>query len=229
MRWSKGWIAAAGVFSVVAAAGGTAFALAGSGSPASQSPVAGKEVCTGKPLEFTEVGGPAGVLSDQFPAGTSLRITNLANARTITVSVVGTAPKCALLNNAAFDALRSPGAGRGATESVVRRARVEIVGNAPAPMVSSLPRVRASGVVGQVVCDGASVGLSDVGGDAGAFSSQLPIGTAVRVTNLDSGRQVTVRVVGVGTGCVVLNRAAFGQVGESGKNVVRRAQIEKVK
>ncbi|KOV80746.1 hypothetical protein ADL03_31355 [Nocardia sp. NRRL S-836] len=204
-------------------------ALAGSGSPASQPAVAGKEVCAGKPLEFMEIGGPAGVLSDRFPTGTSLRVTNVANGRTITVPVVGTAAKCALLNNAAFEALRSPDAGRGAAETVLRRARVEIVGNAPAPMVSSLPRVRASGVVGSVVCDGASVGLSDVGGEATAFSSQLPVGTVVRVTNLDSGRQVTVRVVGVGNGCVVLNRAAFALVGESGENVVKRAQIEQVR
>jgi hypothetical protein len=82
--------------------------------------------------------------------------------------------------------------------------------------------------VGQVVCDGATVGLSAVGGAPGAFSSQLPVGTSVRVTNLDNGKQTTVPVVGVGTGCVVLNRAAFDLVGESGKNVVKRAQIERV-
>ncbi|WP_156093706.1 hypothetical protein [Lentzea aerocolonigenes] len=78
------------------------------------------------------------------------------------------------------------------------------------------------------MCDGATVGLSAVGGAAGAFSSQLPVGTSVRVTNLDNGRQTTVRIIGVGSGCVVLNSAAFELVGESGKNVIKRAQIEKV-
>lgn len=237
MRWSRGWIAAAGVFAVAGAVGGTAFALAGSGAPASQSSVAGKEVCTGKPLEFTAVGGSAAVYSDQFPVGTSLRITNLANSRSVTLPVAGRASSCALLNNAAHELLKSPDSGRGGVESVLRKVRVEIVGNAPAPVASSSSssspssssaRVRASGVVGQVVCDGATVGLTEVGGEPGAFSSTLPIGTSVRVTNLDARRQVTVRVVGVGNGCVVLNSAAFRMVGEAGKNVIQRVQIEKV-
>jgi hypothetical protein len=232
MRWSKGWIASTGVFSVVAAIGGTAFALAGSGAPSSQSGVAGKEVCAGKPLSSVSSGGPAGALSDQFPIGTALRVTNLANGRAITVSVVGVSAGCAVMNTAAFDSLRSDNSGRGEAESVLRRVRVEIVGNAPAPAPaptrSSTARIRASGVVGQVVCDGATVGLSAVGGAPGAFSSQLPVGTSVRVTNLDNGRQTTVRIVGVGSGCVVLNSAAFNLVGESGKNVIKRAQIEKV-
>ncbi|MFI6102079.1 hypothetical protein ACIA8G_41555 [Lentzea sp. NPDC051213] len=233
MRWSKGWIAATGVLSVVAAIGGTAFALAGSDSPASQSGVAGKEVCAGKPLAVVDFTGPAGVVSNQFPVGTSLRISNLANGRAVTLAVVAVSQTCASVNAAAFDLLQSPDAGREA-ESVLRRVRVEIVGNAPAPVPtstptrSSTPRLRASGVVGQVICDGATVGLSAVGGAPGAFSSQLPIGTSVRVTNLDNGRQATFRIVGVGSGCVVLNSAAFDLVGESGKNLVKRAQIEKV-
>ena len=230
MRWSKGWIAATGAFSVVAAIGGTAFALAGSGAPSSQSGPAGKEVCTGKPLSAVKSGGPAGVLSDQFPVGTAVRVTNLANGRAITVSVVGVSTGCALANTAAFDSLRSADSGQAAEESVLRRVRVEIVGNAPAPTPtrSSTSRVRASGVAGQVVCNGATVGLSAVGGTPGAFSSQLPVGTSVRVTNLDNGRQTTVRIVGVGSSCVVLNSAAFALVGESGKNVIKRAQIDKV-
>lgn len=244
MRWSKGWIAAAGVFSVVAAVGGAAFALAGSDAPAPRSGVAGKEVCSGQPLKVVDSAGPAGVLSDQFPVGTSLRITNLANGRAQTVAVAGVSPGCAALNPAAFELLRSPEAGRGGAESVLRRVRVEIIGNAPAPARTSVkgsdrnsvrtsnrtsaPRAQASGVVGQVVCDGATVGLSAVGGAPGAFSSSLPVGTSVRVTNLDNGRQATFRIVGVGSGCVVLNSAAFGVVGEAGKNLIKRAQIEKV-
>ncbi|PWK88747.1 hypothetical protein C8D88_10210 [Lentzea atacamensis] len=264
MRWSKGWIAAAGVVSVVAAVGGTAFALAGSGTPASQTGVAGKEVCAGQPVGVVESGGPAGVLSDQFPVGTSLRITNLANGRAATVAVAegsvravagvpsGVAPRvsnsaaprvsngaaagasagCVVVNRAAFELLRSSDSGQGEKESVLRRVRVEIVGNAPAPVQSSTrssaARVRASGVVGSVVCDGATVGLSTVGGAPGAFSSSLPVGTSIRVTNLDNGRQATVRIVGVGSGCVVLNSAAFELVGEAGKSSIKRAQIEKV-
>ena len=230
MRWSKGWIAGTGAFSVIAAVGGAAFALAGSDAPSSQSGVAGKEVCAGKPLSSVASGGPAGVLSDQFPVGTSLRITNLANGKAITVSVTGVSNGCASLNTAAFDSLRSDDSARIGAESVLRRTRVEIVGNAPAPAPArtSTSRVRPSGVVGQVVCDGATVGLFAVGGAAGAFSSQLPVGTSVRVTNLDNARQTTVRIIGVGSGCVVLNSAAFNLVGESGKNVIKRAQIEKV-
>lgn len=245
MRWSKGWIAAAGVVSVVAAIGGAAFALAGSGAPASQSRVTGKEVCAGQPVRVVDSGGPAAVWSDQFPAGTSLRITNLANGRAVTGAVAAGSVRavagvptgaassgCAVINTAALELLRSPDSAAGEQESALQRVRVEIVGNAPAPVRastrSSAPRVRASGVVGRVVCDGATVGLSAVGGGAAAFSSSLPVGTSVRVTNLDNGRQVTVRVVGVGSGCVVLNSAAFEVVGEAGTNLIARAQIEKV-
>jgi hypothetical protein len=231
MRWSKGWIAGAGVFSVVAAIGGTAFALAGSDAPTSQSGVAGKEVCSGQQVKTVNSKGPAGVLSDQFPVGTLVRLSNPANGRAITVSVTGTSTGCAVLNTAAFDSLWPAETGQKGVESVVRRVRVEIVGNAPAPTPTtrtSTARARASGTVGQVVCDGATVGLSAVGGAPGAFSSQLPVGTSVRVTNLDNGKQTTVPVVGVGTGCVVLNSAAFDLVGESGKNVIKRAQIERV-
>jgi hypothetical protein len=228
MRWSKGWIASAGVFSVIAAIGGTAFALAGSGSPAAQSGVTGKEVCSGHPVTLVDNTGSAGVFSDQLPVGTSLRITNTANGRAATVAVAGSSAGCAAVNTAALDLLRSPGSARGGEENVLRRVRVEIVGNAPAPVQTAAPRVRATGVVGQVVCDGTTVGLSAVGGAPGAFSSTLPVGTSVRVTNLDNRRQATVRIVGVGPACVVLNSAAFELVGEPGKSLIKRVQIEKV-
>ncbi|WP_330273448.1 septal ring lytic transglycosylase RlpA family protein [Lentzea sp. NBC_00516] len=231
MRWSKGWIAGAGVFSVVAAIGGTAFALAGSGGSTSQSGVAGKEVCSGQQVRTASSKGPAGVLSDQFPVGTLLRLSNPANGRAITVSVTGASTGCAVLNTAAFDSLSSAETGQNGVDGLLRRIRVEIVGNAPAPTPTTrtpTSRVRASGTVGPVVCDGATVGLSAVGGAPGAFSSQLPVGTSVRVSNLDNGKQTTVPIVGVGTGCVVLNSAAFDLVGESGKNVIKRAQIERV-
>ncbi|WP_191302706.1 hypothetical protein [Lentzea cavernae] len=233
MRWSKGWIAGAGVFSVVTVIGGAAFALAGSGAPSSQSGVAGKEVCSGQQLKAANAKGPAGVLSDQFPVGTLLRLSNPANDRAITVSVIGTSTGCAVLNTAALDSLSSAENEAGGASSVLRGIRVEIVGNAPAPVSTpttraSASRVRQSGTVGQVVCDGATVGLSAVGGAPGAFSSQLPVGTSVRITNLDNGKQTTVPVVGVGSACVVVNSAAFDLVGESGKNVIKRAQVEKV-
>lgn len=231
MRWSKGWIAAAGVFSVVAAIGGTAFALAGSGASSSQPGVAGKEVCGGQQVKTTKAKGPATVLSDKFPVGTLLRVTNPGNGRVITVTVSGKSTGCAVLNAAALDSLWSAETEEGGVDGVLKRIRVEIVGNAPAPTTTtrtSTARVRASGTVGQVVCDGATVGLSAVGGAPGAFSSQLPIGTSVRVTNLDNGKQMTVPIVGVGTGCVVLNSAAFELLGEPGKNLIKRAQLERV-
>ncbi|SES23412.1 hypothetical protein SAMN04488000_1196 [Lentzea albida] len=231
MRWSKGWIAGAGVFSVVVAIGGAAFAVAGSGAPTGQSGPAGKEVCDGQQVKAANAKGPAGVYSDRFPAGTLVRLTNPENNRAITVQVIGTSAGCAVLNTAALDSLRSAETAGGVAGGVPRGIRVEIVGNAPAPTAttrSPVSRIRPSGTVGQVVCDGATVGLSAVGGAPGAFSSQLPVGTSVRVTNLDNGKQTIVQVVGVGSGCVVLNSAAFDLVGEPGETVVQRAQVEKV-
>jgi hypothetical protein len=81
---------------------------------------------------------------------------------------------------------------------------------------------------GDVVCPGSTVTLSGEGGAAGAASNQFPIGTRLKVTNLDNKKSTTVAVTSVSGSCILLNNAAFEQVREPGKFLIRRAVIEKV-
>ncbi|MFF6977088.1 hypothetical protein ACFZAV_04900 [Streptomyces sp. NPDC008343] len=81
---------------------------------------------------------------------------------------------------------------------------------------------------GQQVCNGSTVTLSGEGGAPAASSSQFPAGTKLKVTNLDNDKSTTVEVTSVSGSCALLNNAAFEQVREPGKFLIRRALIEKV-
>ncbi|MDN3269480.1 hypothetical protein [Streptomyces sp. MA15] len=78
------------------------------------------------------------------------------------------------------------------------------------------------------VCNGSTVTLSGEPGAPAASSNQFPAGTRLRVTNLDNGKSTTVEVTSVSGSCVLLNDAAFEQVREPGRFLVRRALVEKV-
>ncbi|MFK4542526.1 rare lipoprotein A (peptidoglycan hydrolase) [Streptomyces tendae] len=81
---------------------------------------------------------------------------------------------------------------------------------------------------GEQVCAGSTVTLSGEGGAPAASSNQFPVGTKLRVTNLDNDKSTTVEVNSVSGSCALLNNAAFEQVREEGKFLIRRALIEKV-
>jgi hypothetical protein len=81
---------------------------------------------------------------------------------------------------------------------------------------------------GEQVCNGSTVTLSGEGGAPAASSNQFPAGTKLKVTNLDNDKSTTVEVTSVSGSCVLLNNAAFEQVREPGKFLIRRALIEKV-
>jgi hypothetical protein len=81
---------------------------------------------------------------------------------------------------------------------------------------------------GDVVCRGSTVTLSGEAGAPFASSGTFPIGTTLRVTNLDNDKSITVTVETTSGSCVLLNNAAFEQVREPGKFLVRRAVIERV-
>ncbi|MFI9254234.1 hypothetical protein [Streptomyces sp. NPDC053069] len=81
---------------------------------------------------------------------------------------------------------------------------------------------------GQQVCKGSTVTLSGEGGAPAASSGQFPAGTTLKVTNLDNNKSTTVKVTSVSGSCVLLNNAAFEQVREPGKFLIRHAVIEKV-
>ncbi len=66
--------------------------------------------------------------------------------------------------------------------------------------------------------------LSGEAGAPAASSGTFPVGTKLKVTNLDNGQATTVTV----NGPSLLNNAAFEKVREPGKNLIRRARIERV-
>ncbi|WP_202124980.1 RlpA-like double-psi beta-barrel domain-containing protein [Actinomadura physcomitrii] len=103
---------------------------------------------------------------------------------------------------------------------------------APEPSSSAAPArsaaPAASGGGGDVVCQGSTVTLSGEAGTPAASSDRLPVGTKVKVTNLDNGRSTTVAVTSASGSCVLLNDAAFEQVREAGRFLIRHARIERV-
>ncbi|MFD7909647.1 hypothetical protein ACFV30_02820, partial [Streptomyces sp. NPDC059752] len=149
-------------------------------------------------------------------------------------AVSGPSGSCVLLNNAAFEKVREPG------KNLIRRARIERVdgggGAAAAPAAPAAPAAGASGgaaaqvppATGEVVCQGSTVTLSGEAGAPAASSGTFPVGTKLKVTNLDNGQSTTVTVNGPSGSCVLLNNAAFDTVREPGKNLIRRARIERV-
>lgn len=85
-----------------------------------------------------------------------------------------------------------------------------------------------AGGSGDVVCAGSTVTLSGEGGAPAASSNQFPVGTRLKVTNLDNNKSTTVEVASVSGSCALLNNAAFEQVREAGKFLIRNARIERV-
>ncbi|GIF11437.1 hypothetical protein [Actinoplanes teichomyceticus] len=81
---------------------------------------------------------------------------------------------------------------------------------------------------GEVVCKGSTVTLSGEAGAPFASSGTFPVGTRLRVTNLDNNKSITVTVQTTSGSCVLLNNAAFEQVREPGKFLIRKAVIERV-
>ncbi|MEU6216260.1 hypothetical protein ABZ845_01860 [Streptomyces sp. NPDC047022] len=86
----------------------------------------------------------------------------------------------------------------------------------------------AGAASGQQVCKGSTVTLSGEAGAPAASSGTFPAGTKLKVTNLDNNKSTTVTVTEPSGSCVLLNNAAFEQVREPGKFLIRHAVIEKV-
>jgi len=205
---------------------GGAAAAPAAGQPAAGQPAAGggASVCPGNLTFFADTAAP-GVTSNKFPVGTQLKITNLDNDKSTTVPVIGTSASCALLNTAAMDQVREQG------KNVIRNNKVEVVGGGAGQPAANPPAANppaAQPATGQVVCNGSTVTLSGEGGAPGASSNQFPVGTKLKVTNLDNNKSTTVSVTGASGSCALLNNAAFEQVREPGKFLIRNARIEKV-
>ncbi|MEV4479205.1 hypothetical protein [Micromonospora coxensis] len=224
MKVQRKHVLAAGVAVVASAvvAVGTGFGFADTARPSA---------CQGS-VTFSAEGGAPAATSDRFPVGTRLRVTNLDNGKAATVTVTGPSGSCVLLNAAAMDLVREPG------KNVIRRNLVERLdggaqpGGAVQPDQQSRPGSAQPGASAggaqpgaASVCAGAITFSAESGAPA-ATSGQFPVGTRLRVTNLDNGKAVTVTVTGPSGSCVLLNAAAMDAIREPGKNLVRRNVVE---
>ncbi len=115
-----------------------------------------------------------------------------------------------------------------------RRAAAGCTGNVTAPPAAAPAKPPAGQApagqapAGDVVCLGSTVTLSGEAGAPFASSGTFPLGTTLKVTNLDNNKSTTVKVETTSGSCVLLNNAAFEQVREPGKFLIRRAVIERV-
>jgi hypothetical protein len=146
-----------------------------------------------------------------------LKITNLDNNKSTTVPVTGVSGSCALLNTAAMDQVRETG------KNVVRRNTVEVVGAAANPAAPAAPGGAAP--AGGGACNGAALTFFADSAAPAVTSNVFPVGTKLKITNLDNNKSTTVPVTGVSGSCALLNTAAMDQIRETGKNVVRRNTV----
>ncbi|MGW4153343.1 hypothetical protein ACWEDF_09350 [Micromonospora chersina] len=217
------------VLAATVALAASAVVAVGTGMGFAETAPAGRSACAGS-VTFSAEGGAPAATSGQFPVGTRLRVTNLDNGKVATVTVTGPSGSCVLLNAAAMDLVREPG------KNVIRRNLVErLDGSAPAtgvarpgggaPVGEARPGNAQPGRAPASVCTGA-ITFSAEGGAPAATSGQFPVGTRLRVTNLDNGKVATVTVTGPSGSCVLLNAAAMDLIREPGKNLVRRNVVE---
>jgi hypothetical protein len=197
-----------------AVAGGGAFVMA-STSNASQAPQnvrtkADSAVCQGL---ATALGNNQKFIDGQRAAPDAQSTARIANREAVIaqIKVQQKASGCAVGESAQDSQAAQP-----ATPSAAASAAPSAAPSAPAA------------VSGQQVCNGSTVTLSGEAGAPAASSNQFPAGTKLKVTNLDNNKSTTVEVTSVSGSCALLNNAAFEQVREPGKFLIRRALIEKV-
>ena len=200
--------------SAAAVAGGGAFVMA-SASNAAQSPKTAAEstVCQGL---ATALGNNQRFIEGQRSAPDAQSAARIANREAVIaqIKVQQEASGCAV--------------GESAQDSQAATGQPSQAASAPASAPATQAPPAGNAASGQQVCNGSTVTLSGEGGAPAASSNQFPAGTKLKVTNLDNNKSTTVEVTSVSGSCALLNNAAFEQVREPGKFLIRRALIEKV-
>ncbi|MFJ4198963.1 hypothetical protein ACIP2Y_04930 [Streptomyces sviceus] len=204
--------------SAAAVAGGGAFAMAGT-SNASQSPqtAAQSTVCQGL---ATALGNNQRFIEGQRAEPDAQSAARIANREAVIaqIKVQQKASGCVVGESAQGSQAAAGQPSQAASPSAPAASQAPSTGNAAA----------GNAAAGQQVCKGSTVTLSGEAGAPAASSNQFPAGTKLKVTNLDNNKSTTVNVTSVSGSCVLLNNAAFEQVREPGKFLIRRAVIEKV-
>ncbi|MGX1370546.1 rare lipoprotein A (peptidoglycan hydrolase) [Streptomyces canus] len=199
--------------SAAAVAGGGAFAMAGT-SNASQGPqtAAQSTVCQGL---ATALGNNQRFIEGQRAAPDAQSAARIANREAVIaqIKVQQKASGCVV--------------GESAQGSQTATGQPAPAAPTSAPAATQAPPA-GNAASGQRVCNGSTVTLSGEAGAPAASSNQFPVGTKLKVTNLDNNKSTTVEVTSASGSCALLNNAAFEQVREPGKFLIRRAVIEKV-
>ncbi|MGQ4381768.1 hypothetical protein ACN6K9_006598 [Streptomyces sp. SAS_267] len=207
--------------SAATVAGGGAFALAATSNAASVQTAQSSVACQGL---ATALGNNQSFIADQKAHPDSQSEARIANREAVIaqIKVQQQASGCAVGESAQDSQTGQQNAQQPAQSAPAQAA--------PAAPAQSAPANNAGGgaATGQQVCNGSTVTLSGEGGAPAASSNQFPAGTKLKVTNLDNNKSTTVEVTSVSGSCALLNNAAFEQVREPGKFLIRRALIEKV-
>ncbi|MET8769451.1 hypothetical protein [Streptomyces sp. NPDC004658] len=210
--------------SAAAVAGGGAFALA-STSNAAQSPQNAKTLSAGDSTVCqglaTALGNNERFIADQKAKPDAQSAARIANRQAVIeqIKVQQKASGCTVGESAqGSQAAQGGDAGQAAGQQGAGQQAGDAQQGAGAGQQAA----------GEQVCKGSTVTLSGEGGAPAASSNQFPAGTTLKVTNLDNNKSTTVKVTSVSGSCVLLNNAAFEQVREPGKFLIRRAVIEKV-
>ncbi|MCI3270219.1 septal ring lytic transglycosylase RlpA family protein [Streptomyces cylindrosporus] len=207
--------------SAAAVAGGGAFVMASTGN-AAQSPrtlsAADSTVCQGL---ATALGNNQKFIDGQRANPDAQSAARIANREAVIaqIKVQQKASGCAVGESAQ---------GSQATQPAQTTPPAQPSKTASAPAGNAGGNAGGAAASGQQVCNGSTVTLSGEGGAPAASSNQFPAGTTLKVTNLDNNKSTTVKVTSVSGSCVLLNNAAFEQVREPGKFLIRRALIQKV-
>ncbi|MFI0963631.1 hypothetical protein ACH4S8_19785 [Streptomyces sp. NPDC021080] len=208
--------------SAATVAGGGAFALAATSNAASVQTAQTSVACQGL---ATALGNNLNFIADQKAHPDSQSAARIANREAVVaqIKVQQQASGCAVGESA-----QGSQTGQQNAQQPAQSAPAQAATKAPPAQSAPANNAGAGAATGQQVCNGSTVTLSGEGGAPAASSNQFPAGTKLKVTNLDNNKSTTVQVTSVSGSCVLLNNAAFEQVREPGKFLIRRARIEKV-
>lgn len=199
-----------------ALAGGTAAVLAGTSQAAPSPPAdrASSVVCTGL---ATALGNNEQFIAGQRADPDAQSAARIANREAVIAEI------------RRQQAASGCGGEASAVVNPATSAAASAPASAPAPGTAApAPPGGGGQTTGEVVCAGSTVTLSGEEGAPAASSNQFPVGTQLKVTNLDNNKSTTVQVTSPSGSCALLNNAAFEQVREPGKFLIRRARIERV-
>ncbi|MFI6279103.1 hypothetical protein [Streptomyces sp. NPDC050988] len=213
--------------SAAAVAGGGAFAFAATSNASTNAPAAQSSVvCDGL---ATALGNNEKFIEGQRTSPDAQSEARIANREAVIaqIKVQQKASGCEVGESS------QAGAPQGTPAASAPPAAADPADPAEQPSQSAAPPAAGDAggddaAVGQQVCNGSTVTLSGEDGAPAASSNQFPAGTKLKVTNLDNNKSTTVEVTSVSGSCALLNNAAFEQVREPGKFLIRRALIEKV-